>query len=229
MGKNVKEFFAKSGDYVKDLNENVSSIFKKSDKKSIFKKDNFDFSTYEQVLKKLSSRRSCRKFSSKKVDLKVIYEIITASLKAPCAGGIENVSVVIISDEHKRHNLAKIHSEQTWAGEAPIMLAVICDTNELKSLYGFDYENLALQNATLVTGSIVNLVSLTDLECCIVRAGDDEKTSHELGVGDGMFVSCLIPVGYCDDIKPDFVRSPENEKIFFDSFGNHEPSGGGHH
>lgn len=229
MSKNVKEFFAKSGDYVKDLNENVSSIFKKPAKKSIISKSGFDFSTYNKALEKFNSRRSCRKFLTKEVDKKVICEVVSASLKAPCAGGIQNVSVVIISDEHKRHNLARIHSEQTWACKAPVMLAIVCDTTELKKLYSFDYENLALQNAALVTGSIVNLISLTDLECCIIRAGDDDKTSQELGVGDGMYVSCLIPIGYCDDIKPDFVRFPDCEKVFFDSFGNHEPCGGGHH
>jgi nitroreductase len=228
MTKKVREFFAKSGDYVKDLNENVSSIFKKP-KKTIFSKSDFDKDTFENVLDKFHSRRSCRKFSSKKPEFKVVYDIIDASLKAPCAGGIQNVYVIVIENSHHIHDLARVNSEQNWAGEAPLVLAIIRDNSEFEKLFPHDVENLSLQNSTFVSSSIVNLLSLTNLGCCVVRAGSNEDNCKILGVSSSMFVDCLIPVGHCIDSPKHSDRFPSDSRLFFEKFGNSDRGGGGHH
>ena len=228
MTKKVKEFFAKSGDYVKDLNENVTSIFKKP-KKTIFKKEDFDTNVFENVLNKLHSRRSCRKFSSKKPDFKVVYDIIETSLRAPCAGGIQNIYVIAIEDSHHIHDLARIHGEQSWAGKAPIMLAVVRDNSEFEKLYPHDSFNLSLQNSAFVSSSIVNLLALTDLGCCVVRAGSNDETCKILGVDSSMSVDCLIPIGYSIDNPKYSDRLPTGQRFYFESFGNSNRGGAGHH
>jgi nitroreductase len=228
MTKKVRELFAKSGDYVKDLNENVTSIFKKP-KKTIFKKEDFDKSTFEKVLGKFHSRRSCRKFSSKKPEFKLVYDIIDASLKAPCAGGLQNVYVIAIENSHHIHDLARVHGEQSWVGEAPLMLAVVRDDSEFEKLYPHDKDNLSLQNSAFVSSSIVNLLALTDLGCCVVRAGSNEETCKILGVDSSMSVDCLIPIGYSIDTPKFSDRLPTGERFYFESFGNNNRGGAGHH
>ncbi len=226
MTKNVREFFAKSGDYVKDLNlkEKTSSIFKKTKVKR-----DFDKEIFELALSKISANRSCRKFSKKKFEFKIVYDIIEAALCGPCAGGIQNIYVIAIEDEHHRHKLAKIHGEQTWAGEAPVMLAVISDKSEMNKLFPHDADNLSLQNSTVVSTSIVNLLALTNLSCCMVRAGSNDETCAVLGVDSSMSVDCLIPIGYSEYKPPFSDRLPTGARFYFESFGNNDRGGGGHH
>jgi nitroreductase len=228
MSKKERGFFAKSGDYVKDLNGNVSSFFKKP-KKTIFKKEDFDKGTFESVLDKLHSRRSCKKFSSKKPEFKIIYDIIDASLKSPCAGGIQNIYVIVIENSHHIHDLARIHGEQSWAGEAPLMLAVVRDDTEFNKLYPHDSLNLSLQNSAFVSSSIVNLLALTDLGCCVVRAGSNDETCKILGVSPFMSVDCLIPIGYSSYTPKVSNRLPTGQRFYFENFKNNNRGGPDHH
>ncbi|NQZ85756.1 MAG: nitroreductase family protein [Nanoarchaeales archaeon] len=228
MNKKVTELFAKTGDYVKDLNSNISSILKKP-KKTVLKKREFDVDTFEKVIDKYHQRRSCRNFFPKEVDFKIVYEIIDASLRVPCAGGIQNIYVIAIEDHHHIHDLARIHGEQGWAGKAPLMLAIVRDNSEFEKMYPHDFENLSLQNSAYVSSSIVNLLALTDLGCCVIRAGDNEKTCKILGVDSSMSVDCLIPIGYSDDLPGIFSRFPTSSRFYFEKFGNGDRGGGGHH
>lgn len=220
MKKDVKEFFAKSGGYLKDFD-----MFKKGSKSEdisdVKLKKDFDEEFFEKVLEKFHSRRSCRKYSSKPVPNKLIFDIIDVSLRAPAAGSIQNVWVCIIDDKHKIEKLSEIHGNQLWMNDAPLVLAVISDNTLLKQLYPYDWENFVRYNASTVISSIIYLSQIAGLGSCWVKAGDNDETCSVIGCA-GKNVDALIPVGYSID-KPqqrDYLET--SERVSFNKFGSRD-------
>ena len=66
------------------------------------------------ILKFIKSRRSVRKYTSKQIPDRVLYEILEAGRWAPCAGNIQNSRFVIIKDSARRREVANACLEQEW-------------------------------------------------------------------------------------------------------------------
>lgn len=169
-------------------------------------------------LDKFKTRRSIRKFSHKPVEWKIIYDIIDASLNAPCAGNVQNYDIIIVEDKIKRHEIGKIEAQQFWLSEAPVLLVVVRDNSRLIDLYPGKGEEFAIQNTAALIENILMLAHIHDLGACWVQAGDSQVLKDYLGVS-GKEIDAVIPIGYPME-EPKVMKSETTQRIFFERYGN---------
>jgi len=216
MKEKVREFFAKKGDYITNL------IPKKDDalNNMSLKKSDAGQDFYEKCLEKFSTRRSVRKFSSKPVDWKIIYDIIKAAMGGPCAGDEDNYNIIVIRDRAMFNEIAKCEAGQYWIEEAPVLVAVVRNNERLLELYPEKGETYSIQNCAAFIENILMLTHMSGLGACWVEACDDGSIEKYLGVPEGSVVDAIIPIGYSLDSHDNSNRTPIEEKLYFERFGN---------
>ena len=77
----------------------------------------------------LLGRRTIRKYSSKTVDDKLLYELLMMGCRASTTGNMQVYSIIITRDEKKKEDLAPLHFNQSMITEAPVVLTFCADFN----------------------------------------------------------------------------------------------------
>ena len=123
-----------------------------------------------------SERRSCRNFKNKKINHKILEEIIEKAMKAPTCGNMQLYSIVITEQEDNRKKLAEFHYNQPASVTAPIILTVCADFNRFtewckinnadESFNNFHSFITALIDAVIFTQQIVTIAESDGFGTC---------------------------------------------------------------
>lgn len=170
------------------------------------------------AIEKFKTRRSIRKYSPKEVEWKCIYNIIEASLNAPCAGNIQNTHIIVIEDKKLIQEIAKAESQQYWIADASIVLAVIREDTRLEDLYPNNGKKYSIQHTAAVIENILMLAHFHDYGACWVESCENEVLKELLGVPLESVVDAIIPIGFPLE-NPQVEKCPITERVFFDKYG----------
>lgn len=155
--------------------------------------------------KVLESRRSVRKFSSKKVSWKQLSEILNAATFSPSSGNQQNWRFIIVNDKDKKHQLAIASLRQEWMEDAPVLIVVCADTSKIKKFYENNNKELSLQNCAIAASNIMLKAADLELSSCYVSIFDPEAVSRTLKLSEDYIPEMIIAIGYPDD-KPERKR-----------------------
>lgn len=209
--KKVKDFVSKKQpEPLLSMEEELESLRKEN---KILKAGFPDF-----ALEKCRNRRSIRKFSDEKVDWKTIYNILEASFNAPCAGNIQNFKVIVIGDEKKKKEIAKCAFRQFWITQAPTVLIVTREDEEVKKEYFDEGALYSVQNVSAFVENILLLASMHDLGACWVGAYHKSELKKLLEVPENVEIDAIIPVGHPIE-NPEIDKNIVESMLFFDEFG----------
>lgn len=206
MKNTIKGFFSKKPYYEPD-----------KDQKNIIEKAHESF--FNKALDIYKNRRSIRRFSSAEIDEKVIYNILEASMNAPCAGNIQNYEVIVVRDEKKRCQIGKIALQQGWIGLAPVVLVVLRDDDTIIELYPTDGNRYSIQNVAAFVNNILTFAHYSGLGACWVEACENSVLKNFLDIPEGKKVDAIIPIGYSLE-NPEQTKEPVSRKIYFETYGN---------
>src|SRR3989344_1629037 len=90
------------------------------------------FMEFDSVVRR---RRSAHSFLKKRASWKAVLDAVEAANYGPFAGNLNNLRFLIIEEEETIAKVAK-HAEQTWIGEAGIIVIVCSDETTLEDKYG---------------------------------------------------------------------------------------------
>ena len=222
MKDKIKNFFMKksksSGSYYGDEGENSSIVTEKHFK--VLEKENANLKKefVSQVVSGFMSRRSIRKFLDKKPDFKIIHDVVSCGLSAPCAGNVQNVKVIIVENEDIRRECAKASYQQYWISDAPYLLVVCRDDTELNITYPDKGEFYSIQNCAAVIENILMATSFAELGACWVGAGDNDVLRSILSIPEEYKVDAIIPIGYANE-SPSIDKLEFDNCVFYEKFG----------
>jgi nitroreductase len=77
----------------------------------------------------LLNRRTIRKYSSERVDDKLLNDILEMGCRASTTGNMQVYSIIISRDDGKKGELAPLHFNQKMITEAPVVLTFCADFN----------------------------------------------------------------------------------------------------
>ncbi len=77
----------------------------------------------------LMDRRTVRKYSTNKVEDKLLNELLRMGCRTSTTGNMQVYSIVITRDEQKKKELAPAHFNQSMITEAPVVLTFCADFN----------------------------------------------------------------------------------------------------
>jgi len=141
-------------------------------------------------LETLKTRRSVRKYKSKKVEEEKIKEIIDTARLAPSGKNIQPIEYIVIEDSKKRKEITEIVTGGDYIAEAPVCIAVVSKKCEHD-----------IEDGSAATENILLSARAMGLDTCWVAGYKKDYSSRVceyLGIPADYRLISLIPVGYSD-------------------------------
>ncbi|NGX56782.1 MAG: Coenzyme F420:L-glutamate ligase [Candidatus Anoxychlamydiales bacterium] len=161
------------------------------------------------------NRRSIRKFNDKKVDKKIIFEILNAAMNAPSAYDQQPWHFIVIDDRKTLDEIPKFHPYAKMLNSCPQAILVLADLKLVQS------KNMEILDCAAATQNILLACTEKDLGSVWVSVyfREDRVKSFKklLKLPDNIIPISLIPFGYSDEVK----KTKDNfkkERIHFNSF-----------
>ena len=151
------------------------------------------------VYEAIKVRKSVREFESKDIPEETLMRLLGAARLAPSASNRQEWRFVVIRNPETRRKLAVAARNQSFVGEAPVVLACCADTDEHKMLcgqpcYPIDVA-IAMDHLTLCAAA-------EGLGTCWIGAFDEAQVKAILSIPSGIRVVGLMPVGYPKNPAP---------------------------
>lgn len=148
-----------------------------------------------QLGKAIEQRKSVRRFSPKKPNIRDIIDAVDAARLAPMAGNILSTKFIIIDDTKTIAKLAAA-SQQPFIADAQYVVAVASNTMKTK----ISYENRADRYIRQQAGAAIQNFLLTleekGLATCWIGHFVDYLVMEALKISDGVQIEALFPIGY---------------------------------
>jgi len=151
------------------------------------------------VFEIIRQRYSCRRYLPKAVEEEKLRQVLDAARLAPSASNRQEWRLVVVTDRAKREQLMAAASNQTFVGDAAVVIACCAETDGHvmrcgEKCYPIDVA-IAIDHMTLAATAL-------GLATCWVGAFDAAATRKILGIPDSIPVVQLLALGYPADAPP---------------------------
>lgn len=160
----------------------------------------------EGLLKLIRKRRSIRNFTSQKIPIREICELLEAARWAPSGGNVQPLRYIIVTSMEAIEAVKMI--SPGLSGEPPAMIVMCFNKDKILSTSQVHFIDLgtALQNILLMAYS-------KGLGCCTVASFDAEAVAELLSLPNKIKPVLLLVLGYPDGHPSPPPRLPLNELI----------------
>ena len=156
------------------------------------------------VFEAIANRRSIRAYKNEPVPAESLERILEAARVAPTAANRQEFKFVVVTDEGMRKALASACNNQTFVGDAGVVIAA-CAINPERQFHAVDVA-IAVDHMTLAAHAL-------GLGTCWIGAFSEEKVKELLGIPEGVKVVCVLPVGV--PAKEGVMRSRKAKEDLF--------------
>lgn len=165
---------------------------------------------FEKVVRK---RAMIREYEDKPVEEEKLQRILEAAYHAPSAGHTQPQEFVVVKSREQKERLAAAALGQSQITTAPVVIAVVSDTERSASQYG----NRGRNFYSVVDGAFSSMLILLSavnegLGACFVAAMNDDQVARVLALPEHVRPIGLISIGYPAERPYKTARLPR-EKI----------------
>lgn len=148
------------------------------------------------VIEAVRLRKSVRSWADKPVEEEKLRAVLEAARLAPSASNRQEWRFVVVRDAERRKKLAKAARNQTFVGDAPVVIAACAETDDHEMAcgqksYPIDVA-IALDHLTLAAAEL-------GLGTCWIGAFSEPEAKKVLGIPEEIRVVELMPLGYPAD------------------------------
>lgn len=160
-----------------------------------------------------SKRYSCKKYSDRQVDEKVIESILEGGRVAPTAKNLQEQHIYVATSADA---LAKIDECTPCRYGAPVVLVVAFNKKNVY-IYPGGKRDSGIEDASIVATHLMLAAAHADVDSCWVNCFDPEKLHALLGLPEDEEILMLLDLGYAaEDAEPlpnHFSRKPLSETV----------------
>ncbi len=151
------------------------------------------------VMDAIKIRKSVRKFLDKAIEQEKLNLVLEAGRLAPSASNRQEWRFVVVSDLETRKKIAEAANQQTFVGEAPVVIVACAETDSNVMMcgqlcYPIDVA-IALDHMTLAAVEL-------GLGTCWIGAFDEKRVKEILNIPEKIRVVELMPIGYPANPSP---------------------------
>lgn len=173
---------------------------------------------FERVVKR---RRMCRDFTGDDVAEEQVEGILELARRFPSAGHTQPQEFVVVRDRAVKEDLARAALHQTFIAEAPVVVAVVSDTERSRTRYG----RRGVEFYSVIDGAFAAMLVLLaavdqGLGAAFVAAFDDRGVSRALGLPEHVRPIGLIAIGHCLERPRRSGRRRRSEIVHRDAYGS---------
>ena len=165
------------------------------------------------VMEAIRKRRSIRSWQDKPVEKEKLDRVLEAGRLAPSANNRQPWRFVVVTEEATRKKLATAANDQTFVGQAPVVLVgCAVETDRVMACgqhcYPIDVA-IAMTNMTLAAVA-------EGLGTCWIGAFQEDQVKQVLGIPEEVRVVELMPLGYPSNPEtgPGSRKTAEEFRVF---------------
>lgn len=172
---------------------------------------------FREVVRK---RFMCRAFEDREVPREKVEAILDAAKRFPSAGHTQPQEFIVVRDPGVREALGRAALGQMFLAEAPVLIAVVSDTERSAARYG----RRGVEFYSILDGGFASMLVLLaavdeGLGATFVAAMDDDVVAEVLGLPRKVRPIGLIGIGYCAQAPSRHGRRPPHEIVHRDRYG----------
>lgn len=167
------------------------------------------------VMEAIRKRRSVRSYQERPVEEEKLKTVLEAGRLAPSANNMQEWKFVVVRDEQTRQKLMVAARNQSFVGQAPVVIAACAiDTEKVMSCgqpaYPIDIA-IAVDHMTLAAVE-------EGLGTCWIGAFDENQVKQILDVPKSVRVPIIFTLGYPADKGVLKSRKPLEETFAYDKY-----------
>jgi nitroreductase len=160
----------------------------------------------------VTRRRSVRAFHPEALRPEHLERILAVAQRAPSAGNLQAYQMVVVRDPRQRRALARAAFDQSFVGDAPLVLVFLADPERSGTRYGRRGRELfALQDATIAAAHAQLAATALGYGSVWVGAFDERAVSEVLDAPSSLRPVCLLVVGHAAEEPALTPRRPLGE------------------
>ncbi len=172
-----------------------------------------------ELEKVIKSRKSTRKFSSKKPSWRKILECIDAAKHTPTAGRNYVAKFILIDDSKKIEKISGA-CQQDFISSARYVVVVCSKPSRLISLYEEKGNIYARQQAGAAIQNFLLKIEDLGLGACWIGHFVEEEIKTLLKIPEDVNIEAIIPIGFSAERDKPKKRPIDMDRIlFFNSYG----------
>ncbi len=143
------------------------------------------------------TRASVRSFKPDSVPEEALNAILEAATSAPCAGNIQEWHFVVVRNPGNKKRLSSAAFEQAVISNAPVVVVVCADTEEIGRAYGERGGSLySVQDAATAAENMMLMAWDMGIGSCWVGSFNEQKVKDILVLPQHVRPMAIIPMGY---------------------------------
>jgi len=145
------------------------------------------------VYEAIKKRKSVRNYLDKEVEEEKLNRIMQAVRLAPSASNRQEWRFVIVKDKTMRKKLAKAANNQSFVGEAAVVIVCCAKSDGHKMPCGLECD---LIDVAIAIDHLTLAAVEEGLGTCWIGAFSEKEVKNLLGIPDSIRVVELMPLGY---------------------------------
>ena len=154
-------------------------------------------------------RRMCRAYTGDDVPEEQVDAIVRTASRSPSAGNTQPQEFIVVRDRSVKRQLGRAALGQMFLAEAPVVIAVVSDTDRSKPRYG----RRGVEFYSVVDGAFASMLVL------LAAVFDDQAVSEVLGLPPNVRPIGLIAIGHCAEPPEHLRRRHPHELVHRDRYG----------
>ncbi len=163
----------------------------------------------------IQKRRSIRLFTDEPISDEKLLRVLEAARLAPSANNHQAWKFVVVKDAKKRKALAQAANNQTFVGQAPIIIVAVALMPERIMTCGVP--SYAVDLAIAIEHVVLAAVD-EGLGTCWIGAFSQENVRRIIDIPDKYKVVTVIPIGYPAGETATKPRKPIEEVVCYEKF-----------
>lgn len=145
--------------------------------------------SFEEII---SSRYSCRSYTSQQISKEQLDAILEAGRLAPTAKNLQEQHVYVLQSEE---SLAKVDSNTSCRYGAPTCLVVAFDKTNVYNYPGGKRDS-GIEDATIVATHMILAAQNVGVNSCWVNFFDPDKLASDLGLPENEEILMIMDLGF---------------------------------
>ena len=172
-----------------------------------------------ELNKAIQSRKSVRKFLSKKPDWRDIIDCIDSCRYAPMAGNNYTLKFILVSDKERIQKLADA-AQQSFIAQAQYVMVVCTDSSRTVNAYEERGKRYCRQQAGAAIQNFLLKIQEKGLATCWIGAFVDDMVKRAVDIPGDIDVEAMFPIGYEYPKTRPRLKVDIDGILYFDKYKN---------
>lgn len=168
-----------------------------------------------EVKEAIQTRRSVRAYQDKEIPEEKIKKVLEAAQSAPSANNRQPWKFIVVKDPQSREKLARAAANQSFVGEAPVIIVAVALQPEYVMRCGVPSYPVDL---AIAVDHMTLLAVDEGLGTCWIGAFYQDEVRKILNIPEKYKVVALLPLGFPADKPGSKFRKPLEEMVCYESF-----------